>query len=141
MKVNIYFRKARVVRVIDGDSIELDIDWGDHIHTVGDRAQLRLYGINAPESRQRTPGTTDEQWVLEKIAGEKTKARLKALVEGQHVLIKTRKDPTEKYGRLLAEVWTIVKEEGEGVVDVSEKSVNQILVDEGLAKPYFGGKR
>jgi micrococcal nuclease len=141
MKVNIYFRKARVVRVIDGDSVELDIDWGDHIHTVGERAQLRMYGINAPESRQRTPGTTDEQWALEKVAGEKSKARLKELVEGKEVLIKTRKDPTEKFGRLLAEMWTIVKTEADGVIEVGEKSVNQAMVDEGFAVPYFGGKR
>jgi endonuclease YncB( thermonuclease family) len=141
MKVNIYFRKADVVRVIDGDSVELDIDWGDNIHTVDARAQLRMYGINAPESRQRTPGTTDEQWALEKVAGEKAKAYLKTLIEGKTVLIKTRKDPTEKFGRLLAEMWLIVKEEGDGIVEVGERSVNQEMVDAGHAVPYFGGKR
>ncbi len=141
MKVNIYFRKAKCVRVIDGDSVELDIDWGDHIHTVGERAQLRLYGINAPESRQRTPGTTDEQWALEKVAGEKAKVYLKDLVEGKEILIKTRKDPTEKFGRLLAEMWTIVKTEADGVIEVGEKSVNQTMVDAGHAVAYFGGKR
>lgn len=141
MKVCVYFRKAKVVRVVDGDTLALDIDMGDHLHVTGDRATLRMYGINAPESRQRTPGTTDEQWALEKVAGEKSKARLKQLVEGKEILIRTRRDSADKYGRLLAEVWNIVKEESDGTLEIQDKSVNQVLVDEGLAKPYYGGKR
>ena len=141
MEVQLYYRKAKVLRVIDGDTLELDVDWGKKIHTNPD--ELRMYGIDAPESRRRKPGMTNEEWVAEKAAGLKAKARLQELVGGKTVLIRTIKvdDPTEKYGRLLAEVRLIIKENPDGIIVAEETTVGQTLVGENLAKPYFGGAR
>ena len=87
--------RARVTRVIDGDTLELEIDLGLAV-TVN--TKIRLYGIDTWEKRHRDP-----------IHRERGLAA-KAFVEGEmercksEVLVRTHKDRTGKYGRYLANV-------------------------------------
>jgi micrococcal nuclease len=109
---------ARVLEVIDGDTIDVSVDLGFSVqHTI----RIRLYGINTPETRTRNKE--------EKQKGLAAKARLKELVEGKFVSIKTKKDNTEKFGRYLAEIY------------LDNTNINQTLITEGHAQPYFGEKR
>jgi micrococcal nuclease len=109
-----YEYQAAVLDVLDGDSVRLDADLGFSIRS---KMTVRLYGINTPE-------VVGE----EKPAGLVSKARLSELILGKSVLIKTFKDKGDKYGRILADIFL----PGDPV------SVNQKLLNEGLAKPYFG---
>ena len=94
------------------------------------KERIRLLGINAPESRTRNKE--------EKKKGLAAKARLKELVkEGKNeFIVETKIDKKGKFGRLLG---TLYRE------DPSDKdtllSYNQILVNEGHAVVYDGGKR
>jgi len=107
---------AKITRVVDGDTVDADVDIGFNVHV---QERFRLYGINTPEVHSK-----DQK---EKVAGEAAKTRLMGLVLGKVVAIKTMKDDQEKYGRYLA---TLVTDD--------KVNVNDLLVKEGLAKPYFG---
>ena len=65
-----YTYKAKIIRVIDGDTVDALIDIGFHVHV---KKRIRLYGINAPESRTR-----DKE---EKVRGLAAKARLKEILQ------------------------------------------------------------
>ena len=110
--------KAKVIRVLDGDTVDVDILFPFGI-TV--RKRVRLFGINTPETRTRDP--------IEKAKGYAAKARLKELLKagGGSVTIKYHGDG--KFGRPLGELY------------IDDKNLNDILVSEGHAVPYFGGKR
>ena len=113
---------AKVERVIDGDTVELDIDVGFGIWI---KRKMRLYGINTPETRTR-----DKE---EKERGLAAKARLKELIDDRdRVRIMTYGNG--KFGRLLGDIW--VKHE-----DGKWSFVNDLLVKEGHAEEYDGGKR
>jgi micrococcal nuclease len=86
-----YWYAAKLVRVIDGDTIVVDLDLGIHI-TV--RETLRLFGINAPEKR----GTT-------KLAGLDSMDYLVRLLQKDGMIIQTIKDKRGKYGRYLAKIF------------------------------------
>lgn len=87
-----YVYKAFVTRVIDGDTIVVDIDLGLGVWKKDER--IRLAGINAPEIRgeSRTQG-----FITTKI--------LKTYVLEKNIIIKTTKDDKGKYGRYIAEVY------------------------------------
>ena len=108
-----------VKKVVDGDTIDADIDLGFDISF---SSRVRLAGIDTPESR-----TTDK---LEKQLGLESKAYLKnAIDSAKTVVIKTEKmDSSEKYGRILGWVF----------LDASEVSINQKMIDEGYAWGYMG---
>lgn len=110
-----------VQKVTDGDTLVANIDLGFSV--VLENSKVRLYGINTPESRTRN--------AEEKVAGLAAKDRLAALVQGSSgvELCVNRKKPRGKFGRVLA------------IVFVDGENVNQKLIDEGHAVPYFGGKR
>ena len=86
-----YTYDAVVIRVIDGDTVEVDIDQGLDNWT---RQKLRLFGINAPETR----GADRQEGIVAKIA-------LRDKVRGRQVIIKTNRDRTGKYGRYLATIY------------------------------------
>ena len=109
---------AKILEVIDGDTVDVEIDLGFDIRHL---VRVRLFGINTPESRTRNKD--------EKQKGVAAKNRLKELVEGKTVRIETKKDSTEKYGRYL------------GVVFIDETNINSQLIKEGHAVEYFGGKK
>ena len=98
-----YTYKAHVTRVIDGDTVVLDIDLGFRMWAV---MPIRLWGINAPERGK-------EGW------GE-AKAHLEQLLGEGVVVVETRRNP-EKYGRWL------------GIVHCSGVNVNDAMVEAGMA--------
>ncbi len=115
-----YFCKLE--RVVDGDTIDVNIDLG---FQVWHKARVRMLGIDTPESRTRN--------LEEKALGLASKARLKELLKGKKVKIECSKEKG-KFGRVLAIVWTVDKEG-------KEIDINSQLIEEGHARPYFGGKK
>ena len=113
------YRVKQVLRVVDGDTIDVDIDLGFDISFT---SRVRLAGIDTPESR-----TTDKR---EKALGLEVKQRLKELLsKSSSLVIKTEKpDSTEKYGRILG--WLFI--------DGAEKSINEGLIADGYAWGYMG---
>jgi micrococcal nuclease len=81
-----------VIRVIDGDTLILDIDLGMRIHT---QQVVRLLGVNTPEivGESRAAGLAAKEWVELELARH------------DKLLIETHLDKNDKYGRLLATVW------------------------------------
>ena len=119
-----YTYDATILNIVDGDTVDADIDLGFDIHQ---KTRFRLYGINAPEVHSKD--------AAEKAAGLKAKDYLTKLIGGKRVVIETIKDETEKYGRYLAKIQIANKEAN------SFLNVNDDMVKAGYAKPYFGGKR
>ena len=116
-----YTYRATVTRVVDGDTMDVAVDLGFDI-VYNDR--VRLYGINTPESRTRD--------LDEKKLGLAAKDRVLELCPvGGDVMLRTSKDGKGKFGRILGEIFV------PGVV----QSVNQLLIEEGHAVEYFGGKK
>ena len=106
-----YCYKAKCVKVYDGDTITLDIDLGFNLKMLSQK--VRLLGINTPEIRGKA-----------KKAGLVSRDRLRELIDGKDVVMLSHKDRTGKYGRWLATIY------------VGYLNVNQLLIDEGLAKEY-----
>ena len=116
---------CKVTRVVDGDTIDVEVDLGfDIIH----RARVRMMGIDTPESRTRNKA--------EKVLGLASKARLKELLANRKVKLETSKEGKGKFGRILATVWTSDKKGVEEYLNINEK-----LIEEGHARPYFGGSK
>ena len=109
----------KVSKVVDGDTIDVDIDLGFDISF---SSRVRLAGIDTPESR-----TTDK---VEKALGLEAKAYLKHEIEAaKSVVIKTEKiDSSEKYGRILGWVF----------LDGSSVSLNEKMIADGYAWGYMG---
>lgn len=85
-----YKRHAKIRRVIDGDTVDVEVDLGFHVHT---RQRLRLLRVNTPEVRgkEREEGLEYKAFVEERLP------------VGSRVLVQSHK--TGKYGRYLAEIW------------------------------------
>jgi micrococcal nuclease len=112
-----YEYNAIVIRVYDGDTIRADLDLGFGIWLKNQ--SIRLRGIDTPEVR----GDNKEEGFI-------SRDRLRVLLEeaDNKCVIKTVKDDqTGKYGRIVGEILTAKH----------EKSLNDILIDEGLAVPYM----
>ena len=109
----------KVTKVVDGDTIDVDIDLGFDISFT---SRVRLAGIDTPESR-----TADK---MEKALGLEAKDYLKKSIDAaKTVVIKTEKmDSSEKYGRILGWVF----------LDGAETSINQKMIDDGHAWGYMG---
>ena len=88
---HLYRYKAEVINIVDGDTIDVCVDLG--FHTKMD-IRLRLARVNTPEVRgpEREDGIDAKKFVC-------------SLIECGDVWIQTFKDPTDKYGRWIAEVW------------------------------------
>jgi micrococcal nuclease len=113
------YRVKKVIKVVDGDTIDADIDLGFDISLT---KRVRLSGVDTPESR-----TTD---LKEKKLGLESKEWLKHKLEfAKDVLIKTElPDSTEKYGRILGNLY----------INNEALSLNQQMIDEGYALAYDG---
>ncbi len=100
------YRVKQVTKIVDGDTIDVDIDLG---FSISYSQRLRLAGIDTPESR-----TTDK---LEKTLGLESKEYLKSkFKDAKDIVVKTEKpDSSEKYGRILGWVY----------LDGNTKSVNE----------------
>jgi len=121
-----YVYKAIVVKIVDGDTIDLDIDLGMFCWLKDQR--VRLKGIDTPEIRT--------QDLIEKSHGfmAKTYVELYCPV-GSEVIIKTLLDKKSKFGRLLGEIY---KNDENVNLDIS---LNDRLIFEHLAVPYHGQNR
>ena len=121
-----YEYRATIVKVIDGDTVDVDIDLGFNVVLQDER--VRIAGIDTPESRTR-----DKE---EKKFGLAAKARVKQLL-GKTSVLKTQinkngEDMKGKFGRILGDF---------NVYDSAKDSwtlLTKILISEGHAVPYHG---
>ena len=116
-KVLMYEYSCKIVKVVDGDTTDVDIDLGFGVWMKKQR--VRFYGVDTPESRTRDLeekkyGLMAKQFVLDHLPIGSTQT------------LRTRKDGVGKYGRIL----------GEFVV--GDTTVNQLLIDTHNAVAYFG---
>jgi len=113
------YKVRKITNVVDGDTIDVEIDLGFDIVFV---SRVRLAGIDTPESR-----TSDK---AEKVLGLEAKEYLKKkLKDAVNVVIRTEKmDSSEKYGRILG--WLFI--DGDGT------SVNTHMIEDGYAWGYLG---
>ena len=118
---------VKVIKVVDGDTVDVDIDLGFGVTLTDER--VRIMGIDTPESRTRDK--------VEDLFGEAAKERLKVLMKDGGKLITTEdrkgEDMKGKFGRIL----------GDFKVDYNGemKKVTDIMTEEGHCVPYFGGSK
>jgi micrococcal nuclease len=108
-----YRYNASVLKVVDGDTIDAMIDLG---FSVWVKKRIRLYGIDAPETRTRN--------LEEKARGFQTKERLVELLEKSDNKFVLVSHGVGKYGRCL------------GTILINDTDINQLLIKEGLAEEY-----
>lgn len=121
-----YEYKINLLRVIDGDTIDAEIDLGFDVKV---KKRIRFLGINTPESRTRD--------LEEKARGLAAKDRVKALLEGCNNIHLTSHG-VGKFGRCLGE---IMLDRVDGKESLTLVSINELLIKEGHAVKYDGGKR
>jgi micrococcal nuclease len=116
------YRIKSVGRVVDGDTIDADIDLGFDISLT---KRIRLAGVDTPESRTKD--------LKEKELGIDAKNWLKHRLEGaEDIIIRTElPDSTEKYGRIIGNLY----------INGEEVSLNNQMITEGYALAYDGGTK
>lgn len=116
------YRIKSVTKIVDGDTIDADIDLGFDISLT---KRIRLAGIDTPESRTKN--------LKEKVLGLESKEWIKKTLDGaEDILIKTElPDSTEKYGRIIGHLF----------INGQETSLNNQMIDEGYALAYDGGTK
>lgn len=108
-----FLYRAEVVNVVDGDTIDVDIDLG--FYTWIKNQRIRLVGIDAPEPR----GETREK-------GKESGTYLRKLIDGKSIIIRTVKGPDDadrddSFGRWL------------GIIYLDGEDINQTMIDAGQA--------
>lgn len=110
--------EARMLKVIDGDSVLAEARiWPGHAVTVS----VRVRGVDAPELRGRCR--------REKAAARRARDSLAGFLEGGRLML-TNISGGKYYGRVLAD---LARPDG--------KAVSAFLLENGLARPYGGGRR
>ena len=119
-----YEYKVNILKVVDGDTVDVDIDLGFGSWLRNER--VRIVGIDCPESR-----TSDR---IEKVFGEAAKQRLTSLLSSEAILIsqvsKMGENMKGKFGRILGDFRTI-----------NDQVVSTTLMEEGHAVAYNGGDK
>ena len=121
-----YIYKAKLDRVVDGDTVDALIDVGFDIWF---KKRIRFKGVDTWESRTRN--------LEEKALGLKAKARPKELLEkvsSKSGYFRIKSYGLGKYGRVLADVFIMDK-------DGKQWNINETLISEGHAYIYDGGKK
>ena len=109
--------KAKITKVVDGDTIKCDIDLG--FDTILSKQVVRLYGIDTPESRTRD--------LEEKFYGNISKQFLNDYCpKGSYITLRTHLDKKGKFGRILGEII------------VNKVNLNEQMIEENLAVEYHG---
>ena len=117
-----YEYKVTIDRIIDGDTVDVDINLGFDV--VLTKKRVRLYGMDTPESRTRN--------LEEKARGLLSKRFLQLQCPvGSYV--KLISHDIGKFGRILGELFEYNTD--------NEVSINQVMCNEGFAVPYFGGNK
>ena len=111
-----YRYKVEVTRVVDGDTVDVDVDLG--FGMVYKKQRVRMMGIDTPESRTRD--------LEEKFYGKASKANLIKILDGKDIQMVSH--DKGKFGRILGELF----------VGDSKYSINQQQIDEFHAVPYTG---
>ena len=122
-----YEYNAKCVRVVDGDTLDAEIDLGFDVKVT---KRIRLAGIDSPESRTRNK--------VEKKLGLAAKDRLIDLLDGAANCFELESQELGKYGRVLGKLH-INKLSGKDTL--TQVCINDLLVREGYAVEYDGGKR
>lgn len=112
-----YEYAAKIIKVIDGDTIDVEIDLGFDVKI---KQRVRLNGIDTPETKTKNKEEKELGMKAKQITEDCTR-------DAKTLIIKTYKD--DKYGRILADVIA------DGI------NVNQKLIDEGFAIAYDGRKK
>tara|TARA_Y100000004_G_scaffold161041_1_gene188875 strand:- start:1495 stop:1923 length:429 start_codon:yes stop_codon:yes gene_type:complete len=120
-----YEYRVKIIKVVDGDTVDVDIDLGFGVWL--NKQRIRLYGIDAPESRTRD--------LDEKRYGLKAKEWLKERLSDGAIL-KTRLDKKGKYGRILGE-FLVLENEGHPQFE-HPVNVNEEMIAKHLAVSYHG---
>jgi|TARA_Y100000022_G_C13056479_1_gene286864 micrococcal nuclease len=111
-----YRYNVEVTRVVDGDTVDVDIDLG--FGMVYKKQRVRMMGIDTPESRTRD--------LEEKFYGKQSKYHLEKLLSEQNVQLQSY--DKGKFGRILGELF----------IGDNPLSVNQQMIQACHAVPYFG---
>tara|TARA_R110000772_G_scaffold32582_2_gene79658 strand:- start:2283 stop:2702 length:420 start_codon:yes stop_codon:yes gene_type:complete len=110
-----------IKRVVDGDTVDVDIDLGFGVVLANER--VRIVGIDTPESRTRDK--------VEKVFGLAAKEKLKQLLGKKSILKCAKYDAKGKFGRIL----------GDFTTNDGTEMVTDIMINEGYAVAYFGGSK
>lgn len=114
---------ATVLGVVDGDTIDLMIDLGFKIHH---KIRVRLFGVNTPESRTKD--------LNEKELGLKAKSFTQDwLTNHKWVFVNTIPDKNDKYGRVLAKIYS-----SDDIENPNTACLNKDIIDSGYAREYYG---
>ena len=116
-----YEYRATLLKIVDGDTVDVDIDLGFGVILANQR--IRLYGIDTPESRTRDL----EEKKFGKLASKFLEDHLPTTFT-----LRTRLDGKGKYGRILGELVTYCAEYDR------EVSLNKVMIDKHLAVAYTG---
>ena len=116
-----YEYRCKVVHIVDGDTVDVDIDLGFGVWLKKER--IRMFGIDTPESRTRD--------LDEKKYGLMAKDYITKLLDDEGgIVLKTRKDAEGKYGRILGELWR--------TTDFADTSINELMIKNHHAVSYHG---
>ena len=122
-RASVYEYKCKIVRVVDGDTVDVDIDLGFGVWMHKER--IRLHGIDTPESRTRD--------LEEKKYGLLAKEQIRFfLPEGSMQTLVTVRDKAGKFGRILGK-FKIFDSKND-----CETTINDWMIQEHHAAPYFG---
>jgi len=124
-----YEYRCKLIKVVDGDTVDVDIDLGFGVWLKNER--VRIMGIDTPESRTRDK--------VEKVFGKAASKRLKELL-GPNPVLKTQvakdgEDMKGKFGRILGDFQVF-----DSTTD-AWRYVTEVMAEEGHCVPYFGGSK
>lgn len=126
-----YEYRAKILRVVDGDTVDVDIDLGFGVWMHKER--VRMMGIDTPESRTRDK--------VEKKFGLASKEYVKAYLPiGSMQILKTEidksgEDKKGKFGRILGDFLVYDSEQD------AQRKLTEIMIDQGYGVAYFGGSK
>ena len=116
-----YDYRCKLRKVVDGDTVDVDIDLGFGVWLNDQR--IRLYGIDTPESRTRD--------LEEKKYGLAAKAYVEKFLDDEWLMLKTETyDAEGKFGRILGSLYR--------TTNYADQSVNEYLIEKYHAVPYYG---
>ena len=116
-----YEYRCKLLKVIDGDTVDVDIDLGFGV--LLKKQRIRLYGVDTPESRTRD--------LEEKKYGLAAKEYVKKFLDDKWLILKTETyDAEGKFGRILGSLYR--------TTNYSDMSVNEYLIEKYHAVPYYG---
>ena len=122
-RASVYEYSCKIVRVVDGDTVDVDIDLGFGVWMHKER--IRLYGIDTPESRTRD--------LEEKKFGLLAKKQVEHFLPKDSIqTLVTVKDKAGKYGRILGKF--IIEDH----MHPMPTTINEWMIRHHHAAPYFG---